>query len=539
MIVKRKKEKKIHKDEEILYLDEALVELGQSPTQKGKCKNNRGRELSLNSSIDLETKRKCLQCRVRIRKLDKTNKYYRRYLRRIRESNRSGSGKSSKSIESSKHKTSASSKSFDEKKVVINEIDIKVSKCGSGIIREKVKSSDGFVDRKNNNSSSGAKKKYVSEHKSEGTTKSSKVSDHSSKEIKKTEVRKLTSFSLSDALFGSKSDPGSDNLRVTSVTKIVKIKKKPDLQKERINRMIKECQRRKVRVKIMRLTKSDLAWWSEKKKKNDKLRSFKIPKISKPSESTSGTFANFRIPKLSALQPVKSVALPKSIEPQQSHARDKVAKSKKKVRFSDIVDVEEFCQESSIIVTEARPRPCKSLKEYMIEKHPTAFHYQHAENTDFVRKLLQSLVSDIVTEKELGTRWFCPICDQFDVVPSYCEADVKKHIAVQHGDAVLDIPTSNSHGFRGENQCRICHEVFVTSDELLTHAAYDHKQLRVKIQDFNLSYSEYLPLAGSRKDHKIRYDFFDNFSLFTVYKTIFLKDGNVYAALLGMQPKLN
>ena len=65
-------------------------------------------------------------------------------------------------------------------------------------------------------------------------------------------------------------DNKSDNLKVTQVTKIVKIKKNPE---EWIKIIIKECQKRKVRVKIIRLTKSDLAWLNEKKKKNDKLRS--------------------------------------------------------------------------------------------------------------------------------------------------------------------------------------------------------------------------------------------------------------------------
>ena len=117
-----------------------------------------------------------------------------------------------------------------------------------------------------------------------------------------------------------------------------------------------------------------------------------------------------------------------------------------------------------------------------------------------VTKIVDKVVDDV-----FKTRWFCPICDHFDTIPSFDEREVKKHIAVRHGEPLLDMRLSSLHGDYQCNQ-RGCFKLYDSSDDLLTHLAFDHTQLLPKVLEMDLNISDYQPLPRTRKGKEMRYN---------------------------------
>ena len=148
----------------------------------------------------------------------------------------------------------------------------------------------------------------------------------------------------------------------------------------------------------------------------------------------------------------------------------------------------------------------KSLNQYMKERHPTAIKSQSIANGVMVKKILDTFLSEIVLE----TRWFCPICDHFDLVPCFEERHVKMHIAVQHGKSLLDLNIGELQDIselHGDYQCNYeqCNKLFAREEDLLTHISFDHKKLFQKVSELGLNMSDYQPLSNSRKGKEMRY----------------------------------
>ena len=213
--------------------------------------------------------------------------------------------------------------------------------------------------------------------------------------------------------------------------------------------------------------------------------------------------------------------------------------TKKKVRFNDTITIHEFCKDPLIptLLNHGVPpsQRSMSLKEYMSEKQPSAFR-SHSENITMVRHFLHNLIKEVVTNREefllYGTRWFCPICDQFDKIPSYCEADVKRHIASLHGESIMDFKVVNGYSHSGGDfLCNFCYKEFLGPEELLSHVAFDHQQLQGKIQDLGLPLSDYQPLASSREGKEIRYFQFSTICFQFFNTDTFAIDGDVFAVL--------
>ena len=164
--------------------------------------------------------------------------------------------------------------------------------------------------------------------------------------IKTENLPKHRSFSLSDKLFGSAFDPKYEKAKITKVTKIVRVKKVSTDTKEKKEklerRLIKECHRRKIKVALIRLTKADLKL-AERKQKVDKLRHYRIPKVTKTNQ-------------LEKSKPLDFNALPAIAYSYNGYAesgsvgKDVTAKpsAKKSVRFEDAVTVQEFIRESDL-----------------------------------------------------------------------------------------------------------------------------------------------------------------------------------------------
>ena len=283
-----------------------------------------------------------LECRVVLKRLTKSNKYYRRYLRRIRESrpknseirkpkdehnNNSSISKASKTTKRhEEHSNNTSKSSIENRQTTKAEYQSKVAKTSE--IRK------GHEDKAYNSA------KRVSKENGQNIKAESQ-----SKLAKPTEVKKYRSFSLSDQLFGSAFDPKYEKAKITKETKIVKVKNvslDTKAKKEKLERrLIKECHRRKIKVVLRRLTKADLKL-TERKPKVDKLRHFRIPKLTKTNQ-------------LERSKPLYFNALPASNTGSEGKDVTAPKRVKKRVRFQDIITVQEYVRESDSSLLTSTP----------------------------------------------------------------------------------------------------------------------------------------------------------------------------------------
>ena len=319
-----------------------------------------------------------LECRVVLKRLTKSNKYYRRYLRRIRESrpknseirkpkdehnNNSSISKASKTTKRhEEHSNNTSKSSIENRQTTKAEYQSKVAKTSE--IRK------GHEDQAYNTSKSSlenrqtTKAEYQSKvaktseirkgHEDQAYNSAKRVSkengqnikaESQSKLAKPTEVKKYRSFSLSDQLFGSAFDPKYEKAKITKETKIVKVKNvslDTKAKKEKLERrLIKECHRRKIKVVLRRLTKADLKL-TERKPKVDKLRHFRIPKITKTNQ-------------LERSKPLYFNALPASNTGSEGKDVTAPKRVKKRVRFQDTITVQEYVRESDSSLLTSTP----------------------------------------------------------------------------------------------------------------------------------------------------------------------------------------
>ena len=283
-----------------------------------------------------------LECRVVLKRLTKSNKYYRRYLRRIRESRPKNSeirkpkdehnnnSSISKASETRKrheeHSNNTSKSSLENRQITKAEYQSKVAKTSE--IRK------GHEDKAYNSA------KRISMENGQNIKAESQ-----SKVAKPTEVKKYRSFSLSDQLFGSAFDPKYEKAKITKETKIVKVKNvslDTKAKKEKLERrLIKECHRRKIKVVLRRLTKADLKL-TERKPKVDKLRHFRIPKIPKTNQ-------------LERSKPLYFNALPASNTGSEGKDVTAPKRVKKRVRFQDTITVQEYVRESDSSLLTSTP----------------------------------------------------------------------------------------------------------------------------------------------------------------------------------------
>ena len=283
-----------------------------------------------------------LECRVVLKRLTKSNKYYRRYLRRIRESrpknseirkpkdehnNNSSISKASKTTKRhEEHSNNTSKSSIENRQTTKAEYQSKVAKTSE--IRK------GHEDKAYNSA------KRISMENGQNIKAESQ-----SKVAKPTEVKKYRSFSLSDQLFGSAFDPKYEKAKITKETKIVKVKNvslDTKAKKEKLERrLIKECHRRKIKVVLRRLTKADLKL-TERKPKVDKLRHFRIPKITKTNQ-------------LERSKPLYFNALPASNTGSEGKDVTAPKRVKKRVRFQDTITVQEYVRESDSSLLTSTP----------------------------------------------------------------------------------------------------------------------------------------------------------------------------------------
>ena len=356
-----------------------------------------------------------LECRVVLKRLTKSNKYYRRYLRRIRESrpknseirkpkdehnNNSSISKASKTTKRhEEHSNNTSKSSIENRQTTKAEYQSKVAKTSE--IRK------GHEDQAYNTSKSSlenrqtTKAEYQSKvaktseirkghedkaynsakrismengqnikaesqskvakpseirkgHEDQAYNSAKRVSkengqnikaESQSKVAKPTEVKKYRSFSLSDQLFGSAFDPKYEKAKITKETKIVKVKNvslDTKAKKEKLERrLIKECHRRKIKVVLRRLTKADLKL-TERKPKVDKLRHFRIPKLTKTNQ-------------LERSKPLYFNALPASNTGSEGKDVTAPKRVKKRVRFQDTITVQEYVRESDSSLLTSTP----------------------------------------------------------------------------------------------------------------------------------------------------------------------------------------
>ena len=283
-----------------------------------------------------------LECRVVLKRLTKSNKYYRRYLRRIRESrpknseirkpkdehnNNSSISKASKTTKRhEEHSNNTSKSSIENRQTTKAEYQSKVAKTSE--IRK------GHEDKAYNSA------KRISMENGQNIKAESQ-----SKVAKPTEVKKYRSFSLSDQLFGSAFDPKYEKAKITKETKIVKVKNvslDTKAKKEKLERrLIKECHRRKIKVVLRRLTKADLKL-TERKPKVDKLRHFRIPKLTKTNQ-------------LERSKPLYFNALPASNTGSEGKDVTAPKRVKKRVRFQDTITVQEYVRESDSSLLTSTP----------------------------------------------------------------------------------------------------------------------------------------------------------------------------------------
>ena len=320
-----------------------------------------------------------LECRVVLKRLTKSNKYYRRYLRRIRESrpknseirkpkdehnNNSSISKASKTTKRhEEHSNNTSKSSIENRQTTKAEYQSKVAKTSE--IRkgheDKAYNSAKRISMENGQNikaESQSKVAKLSEirkgHEDQAYNSAKRVSkengqnikaESQSKVAKPTEVKKYRSFSLSDQLFGSAFDPKYEKAKITKETKIVKVKNvslDTKAKKEKLERrLIKECHRRKIKVVLRRLTKADLKL-TERKPKVDKLRHFRIPKLTKTNQ-------------LERSKPLYFNALPASNTGSEGKDVTAPKRVKKRVRFQDTITVQEYVRESDSSLLTSTP----------------------------------------------------------------------------------------------------------------------------------------------------------------------------------------
>ena len=320
-----------------------------------------------------------LECRVVLKRLTKSNKYYRRYLRRIRESrpknseirkpkdehnNNSSISKASKTTKRhEEHSNNTSKSSIENRQTTKAEYQSKVAKTSE--IRkgheDKAYNSAKRISMENGQNIKAESQSKVAKpseirkgHEDQAYNSAKRVSkengqnikaESQSKVAKPTEVKKYRSFSLSDQLFGSAFDPKYEKAKITKETKIVKVKNvslDTKAKKEKLERrLIKECHRRKIKVVLRRLTKADLKL-TERKPKVDKLRHFRIPKITKTNQ-------------LERSKPLYFNALPASNTGSEGKDVTAPKRVKKRVRFQDTITVQEYVRESDSSLLTSTP----------------------------------------------------------------------------------------------------------------------------------------------------------------------------------------
>ena len=320
-----------------------------------------------------------LECRVVLKRLTKSNKYYRRYLRRIRESrpknseirkpkdehnNNSSISKASKTTKRhEEHSNNTSKSSIENRQTTKAEYQSKVAKTSE--IRkgheDKAYNSAKRISMENGQNIKAESQSKVAKpseirkgHEDQAYNSAKRVSkengqnikaESQSKVAKPTEVKKYRSFSLSDQLFGSAFDPKYEKAKITKETKIVKVKNvslDTKAKKEKLERrLIKECHRRKIKVVLRRLTKADLKL-TERKPKVDKLRHFRIPKLTKTNQ-------------LERSKPLYFNALPASNTGSEGKDVTAPKRVKKRVRFQDTITVQEYVRESDSSLLTSTP----------------------------------------------------------------------------------------------------------------------------------------------------------------------------------------
>ena len=320
-----------------------------------------------------------LECRVVLKRLTKSNKYYRKYLSLIRESrpknseirkpkdehnNNSSISKASKTTKRhEEHSNNTSKSSIENRQTTKAEYQSKVAKTSE--VRkgheDKAYNSAKRISMENGQNIKAESQSKVAKpseirkgHEDQAYNSAKRVSkengqnikaESQSKVAKPTEVKKYRSFSLSDQLFGSAFDPKYEKAKITKETKIVKVKNvslDTKAKKEKLERrLIKECHRRKIKVVLRRLTKADLKL-TERKPKVDKLRHFRIPKLTKTNQ-------------LERSKPLYFNALPASNTGSEGKDVTAPKRVKKRVRFQDTITVQEYVRESDSSLLTSTP----------------------------------------------------------------------------------------------------------------------------------------------------------------------------------------
>ena len=129
-------------------------------------------------------------------------------------------------------------------------------------------------------------------------------------------------------------------------------------------------------------------------------------------------------------------------------------------------------------------------------------------------------------DKDQLTRWFCPICNEFDPDGITDEEEVKNHIVKNHITPVLDLKhdlfkikvSDEKDNFNESDRfrCDKCFALLKDDQELNYHLAYEHKLIHEESKKLKTDVMDYYPMPFSRLGKELRWMWFFFFNRSTI-----------------------
>ena len=117
-------------------------------------------------------------------------------------------------------------------------------------------------------------------------------------------------------------------------------------------------------------------------------------------------------------------------------------------------------------------------------------------------------------DKDQLTRWFCPICNEFDPDGITDEEEVKNHIVKNHITPVLDLKhdlfkikvSDEKDNFNESDRfrCDKCFALLKDDQELNYHLAYEHKLIHEESKKLKTDVMDYYPMPFSRLGKELK-----------------------------------